>query len=756
MGPLMELNLLFYFLLLIQLFPAPTSAFPIAKTGCQDTCGNLSVPYPFGIGQSNCYRDLSFEVICNDTHYNPPKLFSGSFEVLNLSLQGQQRVLDYVSRDCYNSQGNWTSGNSPYFNLYNNSFSISDTENKFTAIGCDTYAYIYGARGKNFGSGCIMSCTNKEDLLNGSCTGIGCCQISIPKGFRYFSINVESYNNHSFVYNFNPCSYAFVAESNWYNFSISDLLNFTNEMDETGFARVPLVLDWAINWTSQSNKSCEEATKDKNSYACGINSICGVSKNGLGYSCNCSQGYRGNPYLQDGCQDINECADDPNNTPCTYSYLCTNLPGTCNCSCPQGYQGDGRKTGSGCTPIPKHFPIIPVIVGIGLGFLIVLIGSLLGLCAHQKRKLSKLKERFFKQNGGLLLKQQLSLHQGSTESAKIFTVEELKKATDNYAENKIIGRGGFGTVYKGILPDNRMVAIKKSKLVDESQIEQFINEVVILTQINHRNVVKLLGCCLEEEVPLLVYEFVNNNTLSHHIHDEERKSSISWEDRLRIATETAEALAYLHSAASPPIIHRDIKSTNILLDANFTTKVADFGCSRLVPVDKTQLSTLVQGTLGYLDPEYFHSSQLTEKSDVYSFGVVLVELLTGKIALCFDRPEDERNLAMHFVTSMKDNNAWKILENRVLKEGSEEQINEVMELARRCLRVRGEERPMMKEVAMELEGLRRYAKHPWVLQNPEEVESLLPGEPVDLHSHNSIGYDSLRSREIKPLEIDGR
>ncbi|PIA65108.1 hypothetical protein AQUCO_00100534v1 [Aquilegia coerulea] len=348
----------------------------------------------------------------------------------------------------------------------------------------------------------------------------------------------------------------------------------------------------------------------------------------------------------------------------------------------------------------------------------------------KKRRLIRLKEKFFQQNGGLLLKQQISSRE-AVESTKIFTAEELKLATSNYDQQRILGQGGSGTVYKGILPDLRIVAIKKSKVIDQSQLGQFINEVVILTQINHRHVVKLLGCCLETEVPLLVYEFVSNGTLFHHLHNRSGAlSSISWKDRLRIAAETAGALAYLHSAASIPIIHRDVKSANILLDDHYTAKVADFGASRLNPLEQTLISTLVQGTMGYLDPEYFHTSQLTEKSDVYSFGVVLVELLTGEKPLCFERSQEQRNLAAYFIMSIREKHLFQILEAGIMNEGKTQQLHAVAEIAKRCLNSKGEERPSMKEVAAELEGLRGFERHSWIQSSKESMS--LDYEEVDL------------------------
>lgn len=231
----------------------------------------------------------------------------------------------------------------------------------------------------------------------------------------------------------------------------------------------------------------------------------------------------------------------------------------------------------------------------------------------KKRKIKRHKEKFFKQNGGLLLQQQISTDECILEKTRLFTMKELEKATDLFNESRILGRGDQGTVYKGMLSDGKIVAVKKSKKVDENQAKQFTNEVVMLSQIIHRNVVKLLGCCLETEVPLLVYEFISNGTLLDLIHDKSHEFPFSWNMCLKFAIEVAEALAYLHSAISIPIYHRDIKSTNILLNEKYVPKVSDFEISRSIAMDQTHLTTLVKGTFGYLDPKYFRSRQFIEK-----------------------------------------------------------------------------------------------------------------------------------------------
>ncbi|XP_058110515.1 putative wall-associated receptor kinase-like 16 isoform X2 [Magnolia sinica] len=716
--------------LLLQIFWLATTLEGLAsqpqvttKPGCPDKCGNVEIPYPFGIGDSCNIGVGGFNITCNDSAYDPPKPFKGGLEVLDISLvSGLMRISGYVCWQCFNETGGVVSTSRRRLNLNSSSsFTFSETHNKFVAIGCDTHAYIIGSLGRNFTSGCMSFCSDTYSMIDGDCSGIGCCQTSIPKAFKRYEVDFDSNTQHQNVLSFNPCSFAFLVDQNAFSFKASDL----NRLNRS--QTMPVVLDWGIG-----NESCEIARKDATTFACvSEHSTCYDSTNGEGYRCNCSKGYQGNPYLSGGCQDIDECDEDHEKKLCQHG--CKNLPGKYSCFCRKGYRL--HEDNKYCIKDTK-FPVLDFVLGIGLSLLLILIGGPSLYWVWRKRKLIKLKEKFFQQNGGLLLQEKISSCQSFAELCKIFTTEELEKATQNYDKSQIVGEGGYGTVYKGILPDNRIVAVKKSKIVDETQIEQFINEVHVLSQINHRNIVRLLGFCLEAEVPILVYEFISNGTLSQHIHGEGYNSSISLENRLRIAAETAGALYYLHSAASTPIFHRDVKSANILLDDNFTAKVSDFGASRLVPLDHTRVTTLVMGTWGYLDPEYHQTGQLTGKSDVYSFGIVLVELLTGEGTVSSTRSQENRSLSNYFLSSMKENRLFEILEERVRDEGREEQLIAVAQLAERCLKLKGEERPTMKEVVAELEGLRRFHEHPWDSKKHKETENLL-GEPGSSRGYNS-------------------
>ncbi|GMI80402.1 wall-associated kinase 2 [Hibiscus trionum] len=734
-----------------------TSAASQAKPGCQSHCGGVTIPYPFGTGGS-CNLSSRHFIRC-DTTPNPAQALLrypvtmgyAEVQVLHISLDGYVRISSNgdIGSDCYSSSGRVSDSSIGLYWLYD--FAISHTRNKFTAIGCDTIAYITSSRiGLNYSTGCLTFCGSVNDVINGSCSGIGCCQTAIPRGMRGYQFNFDSRENHSSVLNFNPCSYGFVVEDGAYNFSVSDL-------SDTNFNKreFPLVFDWSIG-----TQNCTEAQRDTQNYACKENSACINPDNNAGYLCKCVDGFQGNPYL--GCQDINECETLKL---CSVGGTCYNTPGSYSCSCPTGFEGDGWKNGTGCTqtkPRPESFTILLVtlVLGSSLGLLVLIVGVWWLYNTLQRRKNNKLKQKLFERNGGLLFQKKMS-SEGGLDKAKLFSSEQLEAATDQYNENRILGRGGQGMVYKGMLPDGRIVAVKKSTTVNESFLEQFINEIVILSQIDHRNVVKLLGCCLETEVPLLVYEFIPNGTLSHFIHDQNEEYPRSWDIRLRIAAEVASAISYLHSSASVPIYHRDIKSSNILLDEKFRAKVSDFGTSRSVNIDQTHLTTQVLGTFGYLDPEYFRSSQFTEKSDVYSFGVVIVELLTGQKAISTSRPEEMRGLVSYFMSAMEENRLLDIVDSEIAKYGLKDEVVAVAQLAQRCLNLDGRHRPTMKEVAIELERLRTRQGDVVPTNQPKQSELFVrkATESWDFTSSSTEHYTncsitSTSESDVRPLMLD--
>ncbi|XVE84304.1 hypothetical protein DITRI_Ditri17bG0002300 [Diplodiscus trichospermus] len=300
-------------------------------------------------------------------------------------------------------------------------------------------------------------------------------------------------------------------------------------------------------------------------------------------------------------------------------------------------------------------------------------------------------------------KQSIAKDQIRTGSVKDFSFLELEAGTSGFKETTLVGQGGYGKVYRGILADGTVVAIKRAQQGSLQGRIEFITEIELLSRLHHRNLVSLVGYCNEQDEQMLVYEFMPNGSL-HDLLSDQRRHTLSFPMRMRIALGSAKGILYLHTEADPPIIHRDIKANNILLDFKFTPKVSDFGISRLAPVPNadgalTHVSTVVKGTPGYLDPEYFLTHKLTEKSDVYSLGIVFLELLTGMQPI-----SRGRNIVREVYGACQSGLMFSILD-RSMGSYSSECIKKFMALALKCCHDDPKERPTMLEIVRELENL---------------------------------------------------
>ncbi|KAL8159783.1 hypothetical protein V2J09_001320 [Rumex salicifolius] len=620
-------------LALLLLVKVRVSDEAFAKPGCTDSCGNVEIYLPFGIG-ANCSSDPWFEIECKPhAKFNKPFLRKLGIEVLGSASYSSQTYDPYPyltvglppHNSCTSDQqlSSIDLTGTPYRFSLANRF-LMDAPPCLTAAATPFW--------ERFEANC---CTVQLDIYDDSFEGYRVKFERPPSG--------------------NSCLLATLVSSDYAVDYVGGLLN--NLIPSSSLAPVQLSWEW-----------------DKDNYSIPITD-CAIYK-----------------ILTKFVLLFKGAAHMLNTKRIIYAFLSVNMDHVCGLA--------GTRFGIGLAGMTIFF-----------------------LYRYITKKLEmKRRSTFFEHNGGLLLKQQLPSGEGVVGRTKIFTIEELERATNHFSDDHIVGKGGFGTVYKGTLIDGSIVAIKKSKQLDTSLIKQFINEVVILSQTNHRNVVKLLGCCLEAKVPLLIYEYVPNGTLSEKIHrsDGEEGFFTSWETRLKIAVDSASAVAYLHSLSSTPIYHRDIKSSNILLDERHRAKVADFGCSRNIEIDQTHLTTLVQGTWGYLDPEYYQTRRFTEKSDVYSFGVVLLELLTSKKAVYTDEMGDAKSLALQFQNS----ESLHMLDQRLVEEASSaEQLRAVVELAKSCVRARSGRRPTMKVVAMKLDMV---LKSPSLVSNSTEHD--LPDE----------------------------
>ncbi|KAF3593658.1 hypothetical protein DY000_02027691 [Brassica cretica] len=639
-------------------------------SSCESHCGDVEILYPFGIGKG-CCLEKSYEIQCRNTTSSGrqiPFLSAIGKEVVYIYLPTEETFLSSQSSDIVHyltyglvrvqtpiiSAGCLAGGEEfieSIMNFTGTPFFIDDT-NSLIAVGCNAKVSLTHIKSNMVG--CELICNTSEDQPSNNIPFLDKAGCSSKK------LSYRSYEG---------CTVNRPEEA---------------ECDGNGCCQTK-------NHSFLSSLRCANIKDNghtSNSIGPQLKCLCDQSNiSEITYvHCGCKKGFTGNAYIRDGCQDVNEC-QTLSYPPCRKGETCVNTQGDYDCV------GDKKK---------------PILIGVGSGFgVLVLVGGVWWLRKFLiKRRVTKRKKKFFKRNGGLLLQQELNTKEGNVEKTRIFSSRELEKATENFSQNRVLGHGGQGTVYKGMLLDGRTVAVKKSKVIDEDKLKEFINEVVILSQINHRHIVKLLGCCLETEVPMLVYEFIINGNLFQHIQEESDDYTMVWGMRLRIAVDVAGALSYLHSSASSPIYHRDIKSSNILLDEKYRAKVADFGTSRSVTIDQTHWTTVVSGTVGYVDPEYYRSSQYTEKSDVYSFGAILAELITGdKPVIMVQNTREIVSLADHFRIAMKENRLSNIMDARIKDDCKPEQVMAVANLALKCLSWKGKKRPNMRQAFMELERI---------------------------------------------------
>ncbi|XP_010421209.1 PREDICTED: probable receptor-like protein kinase At5g24010 [Camelina sativa] len=371
--------------------------------------------------------------------------------------------------------------------------------------------------------------------------------------------------------------------------------------------------------------------------------------------------------------------------------------------------------------------VVWIVVGLVLGGFVFL--SLLFLCVLCMCRRKNTKTRNSESTGWTPLRRFRGSSNSRTTERTIsssgyqtlrISFAELQSGTNNFDKSLVIGVGGFGMVFKGSLKDNTKVAVKRGSPGSRQGLPEFLSEITILSKIRHRHLVSLVGYCEEQSEMILVYEYMDKGPLKSHLYGS-TNPPLSWKQRLEVCIGAARGLHYLHTGSSQGIIHRDIKSTNILLDNNYVAKVADFGLSRSGPcIDETHVSTGVKGSFGYLDPEYFRRQQLTDKSDVYSFGVVLFEVLCARPAVDPLLVREQVNLAEWAIEWQKKGMLDQIVDPNIADQIKPCSLKKFAETAEKCCADYGVDRPTIGDVLWNLEHVLQLQES-GPLDKPEEV-----------------------------------
>ncbi|KAJ1276989.1 hypothetical protein BS78_05G259500 [Paspalum vaginatum] len=719
--------------------PSPPPSSVVDDSGCLWWCGDVHIPYPFGAGPAaNCSASPDLRLHCNHTRNGVHKLFlswqeqdcmgCNNTEVIDIDvIHGRMRVVSPIFYSCFINHNTTSEGRSLFYDDLPEPYRFSIARNQFTVLGCSTITYmlgdafegdVYDYQGWHWDMAACMADCSLPQPTNGSCTA----NVQGDEGLRYYSATFNNMVNETDFNTTYPCAYAVLMDSSYgLNFSTSYLA----PNDGFNESRVLVVVDW--EWVVPNQTCRASAQTQPTGYACVSDHSECIDSSGLrGYRCRCAEGFQGNPYVKITSASfgqkvpltsssshvpvagsissetlvsngplgvigllvtvvvayIDECKDN-RKYPC-YGK-CNNIIGTYHCVCPEGTQGNAFI--GEC--IRESFPFqVRLAIGISAGVLVVVIAFLVIKVLLHKKRMKR--QALFQHNGGQLLTHMLKVEGNA--SFTVYSRGDIVIASHNFHKTKIVGEGAHGTVYKVTLDVGgraTAVAVKRCKAIDESR-KEFVQELVILCHLSHPNIVKLVGCCLEFEAPMLVYEFVQNGNLNHLLHGSPRHHG-------------------------------------------WIAKVSDFGCSTI----KDNVQVVPKGTLAYLDPQFLHTFQLTDKGDVYSFGVVLVELLTRKKPRPTSR--EEKNMAWIFQESIRQGTLHELLnKDIVFDESSMVVIKQVAELESRCLAVPSATRPSMEQVAQQLRHLKDQVVE---VECPQEVEDDL--SPIEMEM--TTGYPTAQT-----------